>query len=226
MGDGELPAEIHSRRIRPVTTGGGTTPTFRPFTTNEAERYQHIRPLPTRMKPENGPIFTTYDYNLSTTQQPIICHFFQKAHFISGLIKRAELNCSALWIIKARENCYFGKAFSSSDSFSGVTVSACKSPYMTRYSLSETFHRIRTLSASFGVSSCGQQPHGRAQERDHTDNRHGQHGLYHVANAKRAKLDRLYRTCNRRAHGPTAVGSARRLTRHWVIETSTFGRPP
>ena len=31
MGDGELPAEIHNREIRSVTTGGGTTPTFRPF---------------------------------------------------------------------------------------------------------------------------------------------------------------------------------------------------
>jgi hypothetical protein len=42
VGAGELPAEIDSRRIRSVTTGGGTTPTFRPFTTNEAERYQPL----------------------------------------------------------------------------------------------------------------------------------------------------------------------------------------
>ena len=54
------------RNIQPASkvsnSRGGTTPTFRPFTTNEAERYQHIRPLSTRMKPENGPfsaLFTT-----------------------------------------------------------------------------------------------------------------------------------------------------------------------
>ena len=53
-------------------------------------------------------------------------------------------------IIGYKCGCHLGKAFSSSASFSGETVSACRSPKMTRYSLSETFHRIRTLSASFG----------------------------------------------------------------------------
>ena len=47
---------------------------------------------------------------------------------------------------------YFEIPFSSSASFPEVTVSVCKSPKMTRYSLSETFHRIRTLSASLGVT--------------------------------------------------------------------------
>ena len=58
----------------------------------------------------------------------------------------------AIRIMDKSRNGYLGNTASSSASFSGVTVSACKSPYMTRYSLSETFHRIRTLSASLGAT--------------------------------------------------------------------------
>jgi hypothetical protein len=47
---------------------------------------------------------------------------------------------------------YFVTASSSPASRSGETVSAWRLPKMTRYFLSETFHRIRISSASFGVT--------------------------------------------------------------------------
>ncbi len=104
----------------------------------------------------------------SLALRPIICYRSGSAQFVTSLCSEF---CSGLvvslwpgWMVQlvrtsftwrticALREHHLGKSFSSSASLSRETVSACRSPKRTRYSLSESFHRSRTLSASSAVT--------------------------------------------------------------------------